>query len=184
MDVNFKHTAAGKPEPVIFEKILADKPGGGMIPNPAFDIPTGTVVGLDALGAYQPIKAYRLQKAVLIADTEIEIDKGSGVLVGDIIAAGLVGVAVTEIDATDATKDVVTVTLGVDIAIGTVLHQAAEASADAAVAIVTPKFVTGAKVIAGEGDQRVPLIVSATVRKETINASAEVLALLPNIIAV
>lgn len=184
MDVNFKHTAAGSPEPVIFEKVLADKPGGGIIPNPAFDIPTGTVVGLDALGALKPIKAYRLQKAVAIIDTEIEIDKGSGVAVGDIIAAGKVGVAVTEVDATDATKDVVTVTLGVVVANGKVLHQAAEASADAAVAIVTPKFVTGAKVIANKGDQAIRLVVAATVRKETINASTEVLALLPNIIAV
>lgn len=183
MDVNIKVTAPEAIQPVVFEKILGEKPGGGMVANPAFDIPTGTAVGFDN-GALKPIKAFRLVKAVLVADTEIEIAKGSGIVVGDFIGNGLVAVESTDLDTTNATKDVVTVTMGVDIAIGTVLYQAADASADAAVPIYTPSFLTGAPVIAGEGDQPIRLVNIANVRKETVNASTEVLALLPTINAV
>ena len=45
--------------PVVFEQVFAEKPAGGVIPNPAHDIMPGTA--LDASG--KPIKAYRLTKA-------------------------------------------------------------------------------------------------------------------------
>lgn len=183
MDVNFEHIAAGTPSPVVFEKVIGEKPGGGIVANPTFDIAPGTAIGEDA-GALKPIKAFRLVKAVLEGDTEIEIAKGSGVKVGDVIAKGKKGVACTAVDTTNATKDVVTVTMGVAIANGTVLYQAAAASADAAAPIYTPKFLTGEPVLAGKGDQPTKLVVAAVVRKETVNASEEVLALIPTINAV
>lgn len=183
MNVNFEHNAAGSPAPVVFEQIIGEKPGGGVVANPTFDIAPGTAIGEDA-GALKPIKAYRLLKANLVGDTTIEIAKGSGVEVGDVIANGKVGVACTEVNKTNATKDVVTVTMGVAIANGTVLFQAAAESADAAAPIYTPKFLTGEPVLAGKGDQATKLVVAAVVRKETVNASTEVLALIPTINAV
>jgi len=180
MDVNFSVVDATEVEPVVFEQILGEKPGGGIVANPAFDIVTGTAVGYDS-GALKPIKAYRLVKAVASGDTTIEIAKGSGVLVGDIIANVKKGVACTAVDSSNATKDVVTVTMGVAIANDTVLYQAAGASASAAVPVYTPSFLTGAKVLAGKGDQAVKLVNFANVRKETVNASAEVIALLQTI---
>lgn len=183
MDINFEQVAATPTGPVIFEQVIGEKPGGGIVANPAFDIPTGTAVGFDA-GVIKPIKAYRLVKANLVGDTTIEIAKGSGVAVGDVIGNLAKSVAATAVDSSNAAKDVVTVTLGVAIPIGTVLYQSAGASAAAAVAIYPPSYLTGAPVIAGKGDQLIKLVNIANVRKETVNASVEVLALLKTINAV
>jgi hypothetical protein len=249
MDVNFAYTDAAPVLPVVFEQVWGEKPGGGLVTNPTYDIKPSTAVGLDS-GALKPIKAYRLVKAVAAEDTTIEIAKGSGVAVGDKIAHGTLAVACTAVDkTTHATKDVVTVTLGVIIANKTVLYQAAAASvaavaevkagyydaisttegallvvaADAgagevllatvqasyqgikiiaaddyvtlvaegvagvagvpAAPIYTPLYLTGANVIvyAGKGDQAVKLVNGANVRKETVEASLEVLALMSNI---
>jgi len=183
MDINFVEIPADSVSPVIFEKVIGEKPGGGMVANPTFDIAQGTAVGINA-GAIKPIKAYRLLKAVAAIDTTIDIAKGSGVAVGDAIGNGALAVAGTALDSTNATKDVVTVTLGIVIAIGTVLYQAAAASEAAAVPIYTPSYLTGAMVYAGQGDKATKLVAIAIVRKETVNASPEVLALLTSIKAV
>lgn len=111
--------------PVVFEQVFAEKPAGGVIPNPAHDIMPGTA--LDASG--KPIKAYRLTKAVGSSDTTIQIEKGSGIASGDIIGHGKKAVASTKVDTSNPNYDIVTVTMGVEIAIGTVLYQAKAASA-------------------------------------------------------
>lgn len=181
MDVNFNYTDPSAVQPVVFEQIYAEKPGGGLLANQTYDVKAGTAVGLSS-GKYQPIKAYRLVKAVEVADTTIEIAKGSGVATGDIIANGAKGVACTAVDTTtNADKDVVTVTMGVAIADGTVLYQAAAASASAAVPKHTPLFVTGHYVVGNEGDKLVKLVNGANLRKETANISSEVAAKLPTI---
>jgi len=184
MDVNFVAISPDAISPVIFEKVLGDKPGGGMVGNPTYDIAPGTAVGLNGSGVLTPIKAYRLTKAVAIADTTIEIAKGSGVAIGDVIGNLKKSVACTGLDQTNAIKDVVTVTLGVNITNGTVLFQAASAQASTAAPIYTPKYLTRASVWAGKGDQAIALVNIANVRKETVNASLEVLALIPTINAV
>lgn len=181
MDVNFQYSKAPSAEPIVFEQVFGEKPGGGVVSNPAFDVPIGTALGFDSEGALQPIKCYKLVKAVEAADTTIEIAKGSGIAVGDIIATGKVAVESTALDSTDPTKDVVTVTLGVAVANGKKVYQAAEASADAAEPIYAPKYLNGQKVVAGGGDQLVKLVNGANVRKETVNTSDEVLAMMKNI---
>lgn len=52
MNVNFEHTDAVEVEPVIFEQVFAEKPGGGVIKNPAKDLPTGTAVGQTTDGLF------------------------------------------------------------------------------------------------------------------------------------
>lgn len=181
MDKNFEYVAPGAVEPVVFEQIFGEKPGGGLVANQTYDIKAGTAVGLDS-GKYKPIKGYRLVKANAIADTTIEIAKGSGVAVGDCIANGAKAVACTAVDTTtNDDKDVVTVTLGVAVAIDTVLYQAAAASASAAVPKYTPAYVTGNVVNANKGDQLVKLVNGANLRKETAPISTEVVALLKTI---
>src|SRR5512133_2043561 len=103
MDVNFSYVAASPVEPVIYEQVLGEKPGGGRVTSPDFDIPTGTAVGKDSNGALQPIKAYRLLKAVTTEDTTIEIAKGSGIKTGDVIGNAKKSVACTDLDQSDAT---------------------------------------------------------------------------------
>ena len=125
MDRNFTYTEAGTPEPVIFEMIFAEKPGGGLLPNQSYDVPVGVAVGFDGEGNLSPIKAYKLAAAVEAADTSIKIEKNSGIAVNDIIGHGAVAKKATAVDKTTSTSyDVVTVTLGVDIAKGTVLFGA------------------------------------------------------------
>lgn len=181
MDRYFKKIDAGVPEPVIFEKIFAEKPGGGLMPNQASDVPAGVALGYDNEGKLAVIKGYRLVAPVAAADTTIKIAKGSGVAVGDIIATGTKGVACTAVDVSNEEYDTVTVTLGVDVESGKVLYQAKAASADAAVPAITPKYILGTNVFAGEGDKEVKLVNGANIRKETALVSDEVVALMKSI---
>lgn len=180
MEVNFTNTPAKPVEPIYIEQVFAEKPGGGVVANPAFDVPPTTAVGKSG-NQFVAIKAYRLHAAVAAADTSIKIKKGSGVAVGDIIATGKKGVACTAVDTSNADYDLVTVTLGMAVTEGTVLYQAKAASADAAAPALTPEYVTGARVDANKGDQLVRLINGANLRKETANIAPEVVALLPTI---
>ena len=180
MEVNFTHIQAKPVEPIYIEQVFAEKPGGGVVANPAFDVPPTTAVGKSG-NQFAVIKAYKLHAAVEAVDTKIKIAKGSGVAVGDIIATGKKGVACTAVDTSKDEYDEVTVTLGVTVAEGTVLYQAKAASTDAAAPIVTPDYVTGDWVHANKGDQLVRLINGANLRKETANNAPEVVALLPTI---
>jgi len=187
MEVGFKHNKPRKPEPVRIEQVFAEKPGGGIMANPDYDVPPTSAVGYDAAtGHYKPIKCYKLVASVAAADTTIKIAKDSGVAKDDIIAHGKKGVKCTKVDKTNDDYDLVTVTLGVDINIATEdpwLYQAKAASADEAAPLYEPEYITGKTdwVYAGEGDQSVKLINGANVRKETANISAEIAALLPTI---
>lgn len=53
MNVNFEHTDASVAEPIVFEQVFAEKPGGGIVKNPTNDLPTGTVVGANAKGSFE-----------------------------------------------------------------------------------------------------------------------------------
>ena len=181
MDVNFKFNEPTAVEPIRIEQVFAEKPGGGIVKAPTFDVPASTAVSANADGTFSVIKAYRLVQAVSASDTSIKIAKGSGVAKGDIIATGKKGVACTAINTSNADYDVVTVTLGVEVANGTALYQAATASADNATPIATPAFVTGNTIKGGEGDKAVRLINGANLRKETACIASEVAALLPTI---
>jgi hypothetical protein len=181
MNIAFKRNFAENPEPIYIEQVFAEKPGGGLVENPSFDAPPTTAVGEKENGKFALIKGYRLVEAVASGDTEIRIAKGSGVVVGDIIATGKKGVACTAVDQSAEDKDVVTVTLGVEIPAGKVLYQAKAAHATAAVPFLTPVYVTGNRLKANEGDQAVRLINGANLRKETANISSEIEALLSTI---
>lgn len=181
MDVNFKFNEPTAVEPIRIEQVFAEKPGGGIVKAPTFDVPTTTAVSANADGTFSVIKSYRLVQAVTASDTSIKIAKGSGVAKGDIIATGKKGVACTAINTSNADYDVVTVTLGVEVAVDTVLYQAAAADASNAEPIATPVFVTGNTIKGGEGDKAVRLINGANLRKETACIASEVAALLPTI---
>ena len=195
MEVGFEYNSPAKPEPVRIEQVFAEKPGGGLVANPDYDVPPTSAVGYDAAtGLYKPIKAYKLVNSVEQSDTTIKIAKGSGVAVGDIIGHGKIGVACTAVDKSNANYDVVTVTLGVAIDLDdedpwlyqSKVESAAASGNDPAVDAepkYKPEYITGKTdwVYAGKGDQPVKLINGANVRKETANISAEIEALLPTI---
>lgn len=182
MDVNFKINPAGKVDPIYFEQVYAEKPGGGLVANPNYDIlPTTAVAKDSSTGKYVPIKAYRLVEAVGSEDTTIKIAKGSGIVSGDVIGHAKKAVASTAVDFSNADYDVVTVTLGVAIATDTVLYQALSASASSAKPVKDPEYLVGKTVFAGEGDQLIRLVNGANIRKETANVADEVAALIPTI---
>jgi hypothetical protein len=182
MEKNFKYTPAEAAEPIYFEQIYAEKPGGGLLANPEFDVKKTTAVAKNDNGLYVPIKAYRVVEEANDGATTIKIAKGSGIKKGDVIGKGTKAVACTAVNTTASTDfDTVTVTLGVAITAGTVLYQAKEASEDKATPIHTPQYVLGTNVAAGEGDKEVRLINGANLRKETANIADEVAALLPTI---
>lgn len=52
MNVNFEHTDAATVEPIVFEQVFAEKPGGGIVKNPSKDLPTGTAVGQMSDGSF------------------------------------------------------------------------------------------------------------------------------------
>ena len=163
MKNRFQHTPPAKPIPVVFEQVFAEKPAGGVVPEPAYDLIPGTAVSAEG----KPIKAYRLAKAVAAADTSI--------------GRGKKAVACTKVDTSNPNYDVVTVTLGVAIGNDVVLYQAKAASADAAEPIHKPMYVVGGPVYAGMGDQEVRLVNGANLRKETAPISEEVVAMMKSI---
>lgn len=185
----FKHQDAAPADPIIFETILSEKPGGGLVKNPEFDLKPGLAMGQDASGLYVPIKGYRLVTECKKTDTTIKIAKGSGIKKGDVIAHGKVGVACTEVDTTTSDDyDVVTVTMGVAIAQDTVLYQAASAadgSTAEAAPIHKPEYILGNFMgnlgKAGEGDFEARLIRAASLRKETAPVAAEIVDLMKGI---
>ena len=183
MDVGFHYEKADNskvPVPV-FEQIFAEVPGGAMVANPDFDLLESTALGYDSENKLRPIKTYKLTKPVLADDTTIQIAKGSGIAVGDVIAKGKKGVACTAVDTTSEDSDIVTVTLGVAIDNGELLYQAEKASANGATPIYAPVYLLGNIVYAGKGDQMSRLINGANIRKESCNVADEVVALMKSI---
>lgn len=189
MNRMFKHKDAAPTDPIIFETILSEKPGGGLVKNPEFDLKPGIAMSQDTDGLFIPIKGYRLITEVKNVDTTIKIAKGSGIKKGDVIAHGKVGVACTEVDTTKSDDyDIVTVTMGVAIAQDTVLYQAAEAadgSEKVAAPIHKPEYILGNFMgnlgKAGEGDFEARLIRAASLRKETAPVAQEVVDLMKGI---
>ncbi len=182
MNRNFKFNPAEAADPIYFEQVFAEKPGGGLLANPDFDVPKSVAVGKNDSGLYAPIKAYRLVEAAAADATTIKIAKGSGVKEGDVLATGKKGVACTGVDTTTSDDyDVVTVALGVAITAGKVLYEAKAASATAAKPKYTPEYILGTYVPANEGDFEVRLINGANLRKETANVADEVVELMKSI---
>ena len=183
MNIKFNFADADNSQvPVpVFEQIFAEVSGGAMVSGQAFDVLESTAVGYDTENKLQPIKAYKVVNAVESADTTIKIKKGSGVSIGDVITYGKKGVSCTDVDTTNADYDVVTVTMGVAIAEGTVLYQGKTASTDATEPIYTPIYLLGDRIYANEGDAMCRLINGANIRRESCNVADEVVALMKGI---
>lgn len=181
MDVVFTHKPAGKVKPVVFDTIVAEKNGGGLLANASADVLEGMAVGLNDDGKFAPIKGYMVFEDAGSDATTIKVVAGSGVATGDVIGVGGKGVACTDVTPTDLGYDLVTVTLGVAVKKGQVLYQAKSASDSAAKPIYTPAYLIGEDVPAGVGDKMVKLVNVANIRKETAPVADEVVALMKGI---
>ncbi|MDD3945234.1 MAG: hypothetical protein PHS38_11035 [Bacteroidales bacterium] len=161
MEVGFTHNEPLAKKPIVFERILGEKPGGGIVANPAFDLPEGIAIGPDNEGVNKPVKCYVVEEDALFSATKINIEKGSGVAIGDFIGKGKVSAVVTDLDDSDPDFDEVTVSLGVALAKGDKLYQAKAASVAAVEGIAagyydaTSEDVGALKIVAtgaGEGE--------------------------------
>lgn len=87
MEKNFRYTDAVAVEPIVFEQVYAEKPGGGIVKNPTADIPTGTAVGVNATGTFEiadgtTIKGEYLTGAIVYAgmgDQAVRLVNGANV---------------------------------------------------------------------------------------------------------
>ena len=109
MDKIFKFNEAPAKQPVIFDQIFAEKVGGGLVKNAAYDRHPGLAVSANGVC----LKAARLVEAITADSTSMKVAKDSGFAVGDVVASGAVGVAITAIDSSHDDYDILTVTLGV-----------------------------------------------------------------------
>lgn len=184
MEVKFSHTEAPAPKPIIFEQVFAEKPGGGLLANHAYDVKCGMAVGLNADGKYQAIKAAVLSEDAASSATSIKVRKGSGVAVNDFLATGTKAVKVTKVDSSNANYDILTISLGVELKVGNVVYQAtaaADGSTTNAATPVVPTYIVGEDVPANSGDYMVRLVNGANIRKETAPVADEVVALMKGI---
>lgn len=175
---------APEPDKVVFEVVFSEKEGGGTVDVTELDgdLPAGSVVGLATGNIYKPIKGATLVKAIEAKDTNIEIAKGSGFKQDEFIAFGGKAVAITAINSSDASKDVLTTTaFGTTVAIGAKGYQAKSAKASDAEAIYTPAYLTGNKLEGGTVNNFVRLVNGASVRAVTTNIAPEILANLKSI---
>lgn len=175
---------APEPDKVVFEVVFSEKEGGGTVDVTELDgdLPAGSVVGLATGNIYKPIKGATLVKAIEAEDTNIEIAKGSGFKQGEFIAFGGEAVAITAINSSDASKDVLTTAaFGTTVAIGAKGYQAKSAKASGAEAIYTPAYLTGNKLEGGTVNNFVRLVNGASVRAVTTNIAPEILANLKSI---
>ena len=182
MDKNFHYNEAPAKQPVIFDQIFAEKVGGGLVKNAAYDRHPGLAVSDDGVC----LKAARLVEAITTESTTIKVAKDHGFAVGEFVGSGVgesgVAVAITAIDTTHADYDILTATLGVAVEKGAVLYQAKAASAEAsgddpavlAEPKVAPVFVLGTFLPANCGDELAKLVNGANVRKETALFPAEI----------
>lgn len=178
---NVKIEEAQTVAPVVIEQVFAEKPGGGLVANPEYEVKQGTAVYADGT-KFKPIKGYRLYKANTAEDTTMQIMKGSGIKQGDVLGYGKKSVAAGAVDTSNPDYDVVTITFGTAIPKGACLYEAASVSATTAKPKgEAPLYIVGNDVPAGEGDQPVRLINGANIRKETAPVAPEVVALMKNI---
>ena len=167
--IKFHYNEAGKPQPVVFEQIFAEKPGGGMVNAPAGVnfVPAGTGVTNDSNGGLMVIPFARVYEAANSGATSVKVNKGTTLIVGNNYTLGSVSIKVKSIDYSNANYDLL------------VLNAAASASI-AANSIATTDvekaiYVTGNDVYTEDGQTafEVRLINGANLRKETANVAPQ-----------
>lgn len=117
---------------------LADIPNGVTVVVadliPGVPLREGSAIGPDAAGLYHLVKTAKVAEAATATATAYKVEKGHHFKVGDFVMAakGAKAYAISAIDTTPATHDTIAVgtTLGAAIAVGAVLTQAKEQSAD------------------------------------------------------
>ena len=158
MDKNFKVNEAPAKEPVIFDHIFAEKVGGGLVKNAAYNRHPGLAVS----EAGVCLKGAMLVEAITSESTSIKVKKDSGFAVNDVVASGAAAVKITAIDSSHADYDILTVTLGVALAKGAVIYEAAAAARAAGYEACESTDEGALKAVAADAGEGEILIASVT----------------------
>lgn len=177
MDKNFKFNEAPAKEPIIFDEIFAEKVGGGIVKNAAYDRYPGLAVSADGTC----LKGARLVEAITSESTSMKVTKNSGFAEGEYIGSGKKSVAISAVDTSHEDYDILTATYGAALDAGTPLYQAQGASASSAKPAVTPVYVLGTFLPANCGDELAKLVNGANVRKETVMFGEDIASLMKGI---
>ncbi len=167
----------------IFEGVIEDHPGGGIIA--IADIPTttilldrGVVVGVDSNGLFHVVKTAEVQEDVS-SGNDIKVLTNEEFKVGDFISNGTISSAITAIDITSSDDyHTITVTSGFAVNDGDVLYQSTSEGLDAADVVIkyTPFGMTKNQMeltsyTSGTGATRQENVSSAIVVRGTVNES-------------
>jgi hypothetical protein len=161
------------PDVLVFTSKIEDIPGGITVAVKDLSQPriyAATPVGKDESGLYHVVKTAKIQTATDAAtDTAYKVAKGHNFKVGDVLASGAKGYAITAIDTTAADYDLLTVgtTLGA-AAVGDILYEGSKAAATGVTFKYTPEALTGETFDVVEGDNH---SVGAIVRGSVVKAN-------------
>ncbi len=158
MDKNFKVNEAPAKQPVIFDQIFAEKVGGGIVKNAAYDRHPGLAVSASGVC----LKGAILVEAITSESTTIKVKKDSGFAAGDVVASGAAAVAITAVDSTHDDYDILTVTLGVALAKGAAIYEALAAARAAGYEACESADAGALKAVAADAGDGEILIASVT----------------------
>lgn len=135
------------PEKLVFQSKLENIPGGVTVAVKDLTrkrVGAGTPIGKDANGLYHVVKTAKMQADAASSATEYKVLKGHDFKVGDFLAYGSKGYAITAIDQSNADYDGLTVgtTLGA-VSTGEVLFEGDKAAATGVVFKYTPEALVG-----------------------------------------
>lgn len=142
MKDQFQYNAAPKPCPVRIEQVFAEKPGGGLVVDPGYDVEETTAVGRNEDGKWAVIKSARLLAKLTAGSITLEVSKGHGFKPGEFLGYGEDARKIIEIeegDSKDNIKIVSAFSTNYNIEAGECLFQAKEST-----------------IIVGDPDQCVP----------------------------
>lgn len=187
MKNEFSYSAAPEPAPIRIEQVILEVPGGGLLKDAGYNVVETTPIGRAVDGKYQVIKNAKVVTKYTTGTT-LEVAKGSGIATNDFIAFGGMAVKVTEVNTSNADKDVLTISAltGKTIEVGQSVYQAA-AAADGTVTMASPVIKpigiagpghytaeNGIVAFGGNGDTQIKVILAGTVRKETCMFGEEI----------
>ena len=171
---------------IVFDNKIETVPGGITLAVKDLTqkrVSAGTPAGKDSNGLYHVTKTARINTAVGEADKSINVDKKHNFKVGDILACGSKGYAITKIDQSNAGYDAITVPTALGaIAVGEVVFEGDKAGDDGVKFKYSPVLLTGTTMDVIEGDNHlVDGVVRGSVREAAIDAaiSEEIKKLLP-----
>lgn len=174
------------PQIIVFDNKIETVPGGITLAVKDLTqkrVSAGTPAGKDSNGLYHVTKTARVNTAVGETDKSIKVDKKHNFKVGDILAYGSKGNAITKIDTSNAGYDSITISAALGaIVIGEVVFEGDKSGDDGVKYKYPPILLTGTTMDVIEGDNHlVDGVVRGSVREAAIEAaiSEEIKKLLP-----